>query len=246
MKTAGKKILLLCSVIGVLAVVLLALLVYNGVVLLNNPSREEFPVRGVDVSSYQGEINWRILASQDISFAFIKATEGSSHIDRNFLINYERAGETELRVGAYHFFSYDSPGETQADNFIGVVHPVESMLPPVVDVEFYGNKEDNLPDPVTVRAELVVLLSRLEDYYGMKPVIYATDKSYSLYIAGEFDGYDIWIRSVFTRPSLPDNRDWTFWQYTARGKLLGYDGDERFIDLNVFNGTAEEFQAYSN
>lgn len=244
MKTSGKKILLLTSVIAVLATVLLAILFYNGVFHLNNPSLNEYPVRGIDVSSYQGEINWRILASQGISFAFIKATEGSSHTDRNFLVNYEQACETLLRVGAYHFFSYDSPGETQANNFIGVVYPSENMLPPVVDVEFYGDKEANLPDIAATQMELEVLLGMLEEHYGLKPVIYATEKSYSLYIAGEFEEYDIWIRNVFTQPSLSDSREWTFWQYSAREQLHGYSGDERFIDMNVFNGTEVEFSVY--
>ena len=55
----------------------MAALFYNGVVLFNNPSNMEFPVRGVDVSSYQGTIDWNVLASQNIQFAFIKATEGN-------------------------------------------------------------------------------------------------------------------------------------------------------------------------
>ena len=78
----------------------------------------------------------------------------------------------------------------------------------------------------------------------MKPVIYATEKSYDLYLAGEYADYDIWIRDVVTVPSLSDGRQWTFWQYTNRERLEGYSGDERFIDMNVFWGTEEEFANY--
>ena len=53
-------------------------LVWNGIIQLNHPSQESYPVRGVDVSSYQGEIDWQVLSRQGIQFAFIKATEGSS------------------------------------------------------------------------------------------------------------------------------------------------------------------------
>jgi len=246
LKTNRKKLLLFVTVVTFLAAVLTGLLLYNGVILLNNPSLAEFPVRGVDVSSYQGEIDWSTLSDQGISFAFIKATEGSSHVDRNFQVNFELACTTDLRIGAYHFFSYDSPGETQAENYISVVSPVENMLPPVVDVEFYGDKEENLPDSENTAAELTVLLNRLEDYYGKRPIIYATEKSYRLYISGVFDGYDIWIRNVFTKPSLPDNREWAFWQYTDHAQLNGYNGDERFIDMNVYNGSAGEFAGYGN
>ncbi|MDR0918019.1 MAG: DUF1294 domain-containing protein [Oscillospiraceae bacterium] len=222
--------------------VLLFFLFYHGVLLFNNPSKKNYPVRGVDVSSYQGEIDWALLAENDIEFAFIKATEGSSFVDEYFLKNYENALKTDLRIGAYHFFSYDSSGLTQAQNFISVVGKIDDMLPPVVDVEFYGDKEKNLPDKDDVTRELTAFLTAIEEHYNQKPIIYATEKSYKLYISENFSDYDIWIRNVFTSPS--NNKDWTFWQYTNREKLDGYSGKEKFIDMNVFNGSQEEFESY--
>lgn len=232
------------SVLLVFGVVLF-FLVWNGIVLLNNPSSEEYPVRGVDVSSYQGEIDWDTLSSQNISFAFIKATEGSSMVDPCFSYNYDCAQHTDLKIGAYHFFSYDSGGDTQADNFISAVDKIDNMLPPVIDLEFYGDKEKNPPEQEVVRKQLDLMLQKLEEHYGMKPILYATEKSYSLYLAGAYDEYDIWIRNVISSPHLSDNRDWKFWQYTNRGRLEGYDGDEQYIDLNVFQGTEEEFEKYT-
>jgi len=220
-------------------------LIWNGFFLLNHPSKSRYPVRGVDVSHYQGDINWETLASQDISFAFIKATEGSSSVDSNFAYNYEQAQTTNLRIGAYHFFSYDSEGRTQAENFIANVEKMEGMLPPVVDLEFYGDKEINLPVRENVHEQLDVLLKELEDYYGMKPMIYATEKSYSLYLSGAYKDYDIWIRNVISKPHISDGRKWTFWQYTNRGRLKGYEGEEPYIDINVFNGTEQEFERYA-
>ena len=204
----------------------------------------EYPVRGVDVSSYQGEIDWKTLSSQNLSFAFIKATEGSSLVDPCFDYNYEQAQKTDLRIGAYHFFSYDSSGEDQAENFISTVSKIDNMLPPVIDLEFYGDKEKNPPEQKAVREQLDRMLKKLEDHYGQKPIIYATEKSYSLYLAGAYEEYDIWIRNVITGPSLSDNRQWTFWQYTNREQLKGYQGKEKYIDMNVFSGTPEEFSAY--
>lgn len=219
-------------------------LVWNGTILLNNPSQSRYPVRGVDVSRYQGQIDWNVLASNDISFAFIKATEGNSHVDSCFSYNYEEARKTGLRVGAYHFFSYDSEGQTQAEHYIAVVEKTDGMLPPVIDLEFYGAKEQNPPAQDQVRQELTIMLGRLEEYYGMKPIIYATEKSYKQYLANAFQEYDIWIRNVITSPHLSDRREWTFWQYTNRGKLEGYQGDENYIDMNVFHGSREDFQNY--
>lgn len=220
------------------------LLVYNGIVLLNNPSSEEFPVRGVDVSVYQGEIDWQKLSEEDIQFAFIKATEGSGYVDDKFLQNYENAQKTDLRIGAYHFFSYDSSGETQAENFINTVPRTDDMLPPVIDVEFYGDKKENLPDKDKTQKELDALISKLEEYYGKTPIIYATEKSYELYISDKYDNYDIWIRNVYMKPKLSDEREWTFWQYTNKEQLNGYSGDEKYIDMNVFNGNESDFESY--
>lgn len=243
-----KKKLLFCGggILGSVGILLgiLFFLLWNGIILLNNPSMTEYPVRGVDVSSYQGEIDWKTLSSQNLSFAFIKATEGSSFVDPCFDYNYEKAQKTDLRIGAYRFFNYDSSGEDQAENFISTVSKIDNMLPPVIDLEFYGDKEKNPPEQKAVREQLDRMLKKLEDHYGQKPIIYATEKSYSLYLAGVYEEYDIWIRNVITGPSLSDNRQWTFWQYTNREQLTGYRGKEKYIDMNVFSGTPEEFSAY--
>ena len=224
----------------------LFLLFYSGTIWFNNPSTDAYPVRGVDVSSHQGEIDWPVLADQDIQFAYIKATEGSSFVDKKFHFNWDNARQTALKVGAYHFFSYDSSGSTQADNFINTVPKTSDMLPPVIDIEFYGDKEKNPPKTENVQKELSVMLDKLETHYGVKPVIYATGKSYSLYISGDYDEYDIWIRNVYTKPSLQDDRSWIIWQYSHKEKLQGYNGTEKFIDMNVFNGTQEEFLRWSD
>lgn len=239
-----KKMLIMLLALLLAVGCALCALVWNGNILLNNPSREKYPVRGVDVSTYQGEIDWQTLAAQDISFAFIKATEGSTFVDKNFACNFEQARQTSLAVGAYHFFSYDSAGATQAENFIANVIPYEGMLPPVIDLEFYGDKEKNPPERTYVDKELSAMIEILTDHYGMPPIIYATEKSYELYLEGDYGECDIWIRNVITRPHISDDRPWTFWQFTNRGKMDGYEGVERFIDINVFTGTEAEFAAY--
>ncbi len=244
MKQKSIKIIVSILLSAVLFVSIFIVLIYNGVLLLNNPSEKQYPVKGVDVSSYQGEIDWEVLANENIQFAFIKATEGSTYVDPNFSANYNAAIKTQLRIGAYHFFSYDSSGKTQAENFISVVPKTEGMLPPVADVEFYGNKETILPNKDDVYRELSIFLLELEKHYGMKPIIYATEKSYRLYIENNFSQYDLWIRNVISKPTISETNPWIFWQYTNRETLNGYAGEERFIDMNVFNGSKEEFLQY--
>lgn len=226
------------------SILLGVLLWYQGIIIPNASNAEDYPVKGIDVSSYQGDIEWGEIEEQDMKFAFIKATEGSSFVDEYFQTNWDRAEETDIRIGAYHFFSYDSKGVTQAQNFIETVPVNDEALPPVIDVEFYGDVEKNLPDREQVEKELQSMVTMLEEYYGKRVILYTTQKAYDLYIKNSFEECDIWIRDVFFEPALPDERAWTFWQYTDRERLAGYSGEEKFIDVNVFNGTEQEFEEY--
>ena len=213
----------------------------NGVIIPNNVYARHYPVHGVDVSSWQGRIDWKALEEQDVEFAYIKATEGSGHVDRCFAENWRAVSETDIRAGAYHFFSFESPGKTQAENFIAAVPVVSDALPPVVDLEYYGSHESNPLPAERIVPELRDLLDALEKHYGKRPMIYVTELSYLQYIYSYFDDYDIWFRSVVTDP--PEG-NWRFWQYTNRERLNGYDGREKFIDMNVFLGTAEEWERF--
>ena len=81
-----------------------------------------------------------------------------------------------------------------------------------------------------------MLVATLREHYGVEPVIYATQAAYSRYIAGGFPDSPLWIRAVYLPPRVSDGRDWAFWQYSHRDRLDGYDGEESFIDVNVFRG----------
>lgn len=219
-----------------------AFCISNGYLFFNNPSPSQYPIAGVDLSHYQGSVDWEALSKEDIQFAYIKATEGSSHVDEQFAANWQQAGKTSLEVGAYHFFSFDSPGETQAMNFITSVGIRDGMLPPAIDVEYYADKKSNPPDPKAVREQLQAMIYQIESYYQTIPVIYATEEIWERYLKGHFDDYPIWIRNVFTKPKIQET--WTFWQYTNRARLKGYSGEEEYIDLNVFYGKKDEWEQW--
>lgn len=243
----GKKLTIAALAVCLLGLAALAavLLILNGIYLPNAAKAEKYEVMGVDVSHYQGDIDWDILSGDGIDFAFIKATEGASYVDPRYEYNAREAAKTGLEIGAYHFFSFDSAGDTQAENFIKAVRDGDNMLPPTVDLEPYGEYKSKLPPKEDIKPELDALLGALEEHYGKKPIIYTTQRAYKKYLAGGYEEYDIWIRNVLTSPKLSDSREWRFWQYSDRGQLKGYSGEERFIDLNVFNGTREEFERYA-
>ena len=240
MKHRGIAAAVIASCLNI-ASVSAAALFYTGILKPVNPRKELYPVRGVDVSSYQGKIDWNVIASQGISFAFVKATEGSSLVDPCFASNYGNAAAAGLRVGAYHFFSFDSPAETQADSFIKTVPKTENMLPPVIDVELYGKYLKSPPENTAeIKNQLKILISRLTEEYGMNPIIYTTGKSMRVILENDTLGCDLWIRDILKKPDC----DFVFWQYSSRGRLKGFDGSEQYIDLNVFHGSAEEFSEY--
>lgn len=246
-KSIKKRITIAAAAVCLLGLAALAavLLIRSGVYLPNAAKAENYEVMGVDVSHYQGDIDWETLSGEGIDFAFIKASEGSTYVDPRYDYNAREAAKTGLKIGAYHFFSFDSPGGTQAENFISCVGSDDGMLPPTVDLEPYGKYRYRLPPKDEIKPELDSLLIALEEHYGKKPIIYTTSRAYKKYLAGGYEEYDIWIRSVFISPKLPDSREWRFWQYSDRGSLQGYSGEERFIDLNVFNGSREEFESYA-
>jgi len=230
----------------VLAIALSAVLAWlfqNGVLWFNMPAKRDYPVRGVDASHYQGQMNWETIAQQGITFAFLKATEGSGTVDDCFQENWENARAAGLYVGAYHFFSFDSSASTQADNYCKIVPRTEDALPPVIDLEHY--RKENLPDAKAVRESLRVLVTRLQNAYGKKPIIYTTQSCWEKYLKGSDLSYTLWIRSIFTSPSSSLQPQWTFWQYNPRGMLDGYEGGEVLIDLNVYCGSMEEFRDFA-
>ncbi len=241
-----RKKILIGSILGVVLLILTFIafyLVKNKILTPAMVQAQKYPVKGVDVSRYQGEIDWDVLSGQGIEFAFLKATEGSSHIDSKFFYNMRAAYESGLCVGAYHFFSFDSPGAGQAVHYINTVGSLHDKMPPIIDFEFYGDKDKNHPDPEETRKQLQDMLTALEEEYQVKPIIYATATTYKLYIEGYFTEYPIWIRNVYYETALENGREWTFWQYKDNALLDGYSGEEKKIDMNVFRGTIEELKA---
>lgn len=238
-----KRLLLGLIAADAFLLALLGLLRWRGLLLLpHEAGPEQWEVFGVDVSAYQGEVDWELLARQGVDFAFIKATEGSGLQDRQFSGNWAGAAAAGVRAGAYHFFSYDSPGRTQAENFIGLVPAAPGMLPPVVDIEFYGRYLKEPPEREQVRAILNPLLAALEEHYGMKPILYVTYRSYYRYLAGgDYEAYPVWCSSPMIFPLVPG---WQFWQYSHSARLQGYCGSEACIDLNIFRGSRAEFDAF--
>ena len=189
---------------------------------------------GVDVSSYQEDVDFKELARQGVEFAYIKATEGSGHVDTSFNQKWADAKNAGILAGAYHYFSYESSGATQAENFIKTIGDLEGRLIPAVDMELTVEEVYNPPEKSTVVTGLKAFLAVVEEEYGVKPLIYAQKDYWDKYLADDFGDYPRWARNVFYPVFVDLGDDWVMWQYDDRGEMSGYKG-EKYIDLNVLN-----------
>jgi lysozyme len=201
----------------------------------NNLFAGRYPIRGIDVSNHQQEIDWeKVGENKDIRFAFIKATEGQDYQDKFFEANWHAAGQVGILRGAYHYFTLTSSGKDQAANFISVVPLEKGCLPPVIDVEVTGADRDAL------LSELHDLVDGIEEAYGQTPILYVVYATYDEYIKGEFDRCPVWIRDIVKPPLLSGGAGWQFWQYCSRGHM---DGIRSFVDLNAFYGSMDELES---
>lgn len=194
-----------------------------------------FAVHGIDVSHHQIEIDWDTVATQNIDFAFIKATEGRESQDNCFAQNWSELKRVNIKRGAYHFFHPTLSAEEQAANFIRTVDMNFGDLPPVLDFEVTNNVAKR-----EVIKKIQIWLDLVETHYKIRPIIYTNQKLYFQYIRSNFPDYPIWMARYNTfQPVMFANRDWKFWQYGNKGTIKGIEG---FVDLNVFNGELLELE----
>jgi lysozyme len=200
-----------------------------------------YSVHGIDVSKHQGTINWEKVSLMkkngiQISFAFIKATEGITRQDNKFETNWKRSRENGLLRGAYHFYYPSRDADKQADNFIKTVKLAPGDLPPVVDIELSNGKSGK-----KISDGLQTFLNRLEKHYKVKPIIYSNINFYTTYLKGSFNDYPLWIAGYFDHDRFYNEFDtpWDFWQHSEKGKADGIKGN---VDFNVFNGSKEKLE----
>jgi lysozyme len=207
---------------------------------------KSFAVHGIDISKWQGAINWEAVRGAGTRFVFIKATEGGDHLDEKFAENWQGAKAAGIPRAAYHFVYWCRPGHEQAQFFTQHIPNDPDALPPVLDVEWNGHSRTcpRKVAPEKARAKMRVMLEELEQLTGKRPIIYTDITFHAEVIEGtdEFDKYPFWIRSVAAPPrERYTNRPWSFWQYTTTGRVPGIKGD---VDRNVFAGSDKEWKQF--
>ena len=220
---------------------------------------------GIDVSDHQGEIDWSKVSDQSVMFAYVKATQGSSHLDEQFASHWDALKQQgNIFRGAYHFMSAVADPAEQARNFLEMTGDAEpSDLPPCLDLEWdYQTKngsrvrnDDGSPidrwaslssNEIVRRA--LIWLKTVEAATGKRPIIYTSSQWWKKRIKDGKDlaGYRLWIADYSDEslraetPWVPEGFDWVFWQITDRG-VLSTGGVDGRVDANYYRGTLAEF-----
>lgn len=195
------------------------------------PPRIVDGICGIDVSHYQGTIDWDKVTHYEnnpIRFVYVKATEGATIKDECYNRNVMLAKEKGLLVGSYHYFSTKSSAEEQFENFKQTVNKDTQDLIPVVDIE-----ECKYWTADTLHKNLQIFLNEVEALYGKKPVLYTMPSFYNRYLVDRYKDYKIFIAQYGDgNPVLPDGNNWHIWQYTRRGRIDGIRGN---VDVNAIN-----------
>jgi lysozyme len=201
-----------------------------------------YAIHGIDVSHHNAKINWdklRNTRSGDvkIDFVYIKATEGATHLDKQFKRNWNEAKRVGMKRGAYHFYNPRVMSDRQVQNFIGQVRMEAGDMPPVLDLETHAGR----PDDIIIKG-VRNWLTQIEKHYGVRPIIYVNEYFYKKYIAGNFDDYPLWLAG-YSRDDISDlalDSQVLFWQHSEKGWA---DGIRGFVDYNVFLHEGDDWAA---
>lgn len=201
---------------------------------------EGYEIHGIDISHYQGKIDWEQLKNAMIKgcpvrFVIIKSTEGSSQLDENFRENFNQVRDFGFIRGVYHFWSNKSTAREQAYYFRDQVHLTDGDLPPVLDIE-HKPADKSVED---FQRDVLTWLHIVEDKYHVKPIIYTYYKFKEQYLSAPvFEDYPYWIAHYYV-DKVQYKGKWKFWQHTDVGKLPGIKG---YVDFNIYNGSYYELK----
>jgi len=194
------------------------------------PSSDEI-YQGIDVSEWQGNIDFEAVKNAGIDTVYIRSSEGNDYIDHYFESNYQKAREAGLRIGFYHYVTATTvqEGREQARFFASVISSKEIDLRLAMDFESFGNLSVEEINDISE-----AFLTTLEEVTGKEVVIYSDASNARNIFSRELaESYPIWVAEYFAQEPF-DNEKWETWvgfQYTDRGRVSGISGS---VDRDEF------------
>ncbi len=199
-------------------------------------------VFGIDVSKWQGDIDWDRVAAAGVRYAFIRVSDGLRHVDQKFERNWAEARRVGILRGVYQYFRPNQDPTDQASFVVDSLRDNGGVgeLPPVIDVE-----ADEDRDPADIEAAVGEWIEHVQDELTVAPMIYSGFYFWRDHVGGvdTFSHLPLWHPQYTAAPCprIADAwDDWAFWQYTSSGRVDGIAGN---VDLNLFNGDEEALGA---
>lgn len=175
------------------------------------------PIRGFDVSHYQGRIDWSTVARGPYRYVLIKATQGTRHIDPRLQENAAGAKQNNIAHGFYHFYDPSADPAAQAKHFIDTVRPFNAPFRPILDVEIAQKQSVS-----TIREGVSTWLREVEKAFGCEPTLYTYASFWDTHFRVGFDSYRFWLADYAPKPNPPKSRPrWLLWQYSQNGRVPG-------------------------
>jgi GH25 family lysozyme M1 (1,4-beta-N-acetylmuramidase) len=192
---------------------------------------------GIDVSQYQGQINWDevLLTKHPLRFVIARASMGTDGQDPQFAANWQALERIGLQRGAYHYYRPFQNSTEQARNFINLVQLKKGDFPPVLDVEKMSPF-----GAANLREGVQNWLRIVGQHYRCKPIVYTGRFFYERYLKGSIDGYPLWVASYGPHHKV-QHLPWTFYQFSEKMVVHGINS---YVDGNFFQGSLPKLRNF--
>ena len=202
-------------------------------------SSQQSRAQGIDVSHYQGAVNWQGVKQAGVSFAFAKASDGGTGVDSQFKTNWQGMKTAGIIRGAYHFFEPTQDATAQANDFLRTVESLQpGDLPPVIDVEISNGVSNS-----QMIGGVTTWLTIVQQGLGRAPMIYTMASFWNAHLDNQFGDYPLWVAHYDVQsPTIPQGwSNWEFWQHSQSGSISGVTGS---VDLDYFNGSLADLMTF--
>lgn len=196
---------------------------------------------GIDVSGWQGNINYAEVRNSGIQIVYMKASEGSSFVDPYFNQNYENAKANNLRVGFYHYLTARSVEEAirEANFFVSTISGKVPDCRLAMDFESFGSLNTEEINQIGL-----AFMRTVENLSGKEMVIYSDTSNASYRFGGELTNYPLWVAQYEVYEPTPNGNwsTWVGWQYSDAGEIPGISGyvdRDKFTDGILLNSSSE-------
>ncbi|RZS99032.1 glycoside hydrolase family 25 protein [Aquimarina brevivitae] len=199
---------------------------------------EQGPILGIDVSHFQGEVDWKTIKNHNISFAYAKATQGTHFVDPKFKENQKNTKLADLKHGSYHFYISNENPALQAEHYIKTIQDLEEgQMLPMLDLEMGGMKGS--VSIAQFQEDVIKWLTIVEEKLGARPIIYTNNPFANKYLDHpKFAKYHLWLAEYGVKnprtPKTWKQKGWAIWQRSEKGTITGAHGQ---VDHDIVNET---------